>query len=233
MSIFVALIILAIVAAISVLLFRHLKNNGGGEACQVSKPDAATAANGLASTPAAVPKAPTLRQAQAYDQQARQAAASCEQAIKVAQRTASANISFRFMQRQEELARESRRLEGKLQQHMAQRLETSSFHYYTQLHFDSMLAADQRHQMYKEACGALDEVGRVIVAIGKGTIRVSKQEKDELYKLKDGIKASRDAHLANTRLLNNQTHAFKEKIRSECGERGREWADARERNAKR
>lgn len=102
-------------------------------------------------------------------------------------------------------------------------LTQSKFHYYTSLHFRSMLAADFVHAEFSKADRTLKQISNLLVEIGKKNITVSQKEKTELYQVKDVVKEARRILLDKVHQLNNNTRTFKMKIYSECGERGREW----------
>lgn len=157
------------------------------------------------------------------DQEALRRIMLSQSSIAAARKGAAKNVDMFFLQTQESLAATSRQLEVELQSAVLSKLEASRFHCYTNLHFRSMRAADERYRSYINAKTALSEIGECLVSIGKGELKVSQMEKAQLYELKDIAKACKDAHYANVVLLNAQTHTFKEKIRKECGQRGEDW----------
>ena len=75
-----------------------------------------------------------------------------------------------------------------------------------------------------------DEISDLLVTIGKKQIQVVAAEKKELYDVKDTcVKTTRylyDRMVA----IQNKTGILRDKIRDECGSRGKEWYNKIQKN---
>lgn len=77
-----------------------------------------------------------------------------------------------------------------------------------------------------------DEIGQLLVDIGKKKVQVTAAEKKELYDVKDTcVKTTRylyDRMIA----IQSKTGELRDKIRDECGSRGKAWFDKIQKNKK-
>lgn len=174
----------------------------------------------------------TLSEAKRYDEVAEARIAEIRLSVIEEQLAAAKRVDRALLAEQRAVAKESRRLEKDLEARIRARIDQARFEEYVELHRRSRIIADKRYALYARAKRGLDDIGSLLVAIGKGEVKVTKAQKKELYACKDAIKATKNAHLANVRLLNSQTHSLKEKIRSECGVRGRKWAQGVDKRAR-
>ena len=173
---------------------------------------------------------PTIHEAEDLDVEAerlaernRRVLLASEQAVRLAQIRAALDVVEAYCAERERVARESRRLERELERDLATKLNEANFEEYRKLHRQSYKLADRRYRSYEEVRDDLRGVNEVLRSIGSGEIRMRQDEKANVRQTRDALAAICDSHLANVRLLNNQTHALKMKIRNECGERGRRW----------
>lgn len=206
-----------------ILVVKSLSSDGGAQNSRQSSAPRRQSTVRRSTTVAAAPTQAEYNRAREADRIANQQVRRSFEARSNASLMYMRDIETSFVSQQEALARESERLESQLQRLMSQRLQESNFSQYIQLHHASRDAADKRYEALVMSRRSLDQIGQVIVAIGKGTIHASKREKQYAYLLKDAIKACRDANKENVDLLNHQTHMFKIKIRDECGPGGRNW----------
>ena len=145
--------------------------------------------------------------------------------IRSVEQTKNLNIDLSWIANLQSNLETANTLKKNLEIQERTRLNQSKFHYYTSLHFRSMIAADFVHAEYDKAATSLNQIGKVIVSVAKKEIRVSNDQYNELIATKDLVKKARDLLLNYVQELNHKTHSFKIKIRDECGDRGREWFD--------
>lgn len=143
---------------------------------------------------------------------------------------ANKNISIAWIDSYEKTLRITNNLQKNLEYQQSRYLRKSKFQYYTSLHFRSMLAADMAYKNFKDIDKSFEEINVLILNIKNGVIKVDKDQKDNLYLVKDKIKEARKVLLDRVHDLNNQTRKFKRKIGRECGERGRQWEAERNRH---
>lgn len=123
-------------------------------------------------------------------------------------------------------------LEKNLQEQKNRLLSSAKFQYYANLHFRSMIAADITYKEYKSVDESFREMNQLLLSIKNGKIKVNRDTKNELFRIKDKTKELHNILLNRVHQLNRQTEEFKKKIGSECGERGKRWQAERERNKK-
>lgn len=146
-----------------------------------------------------------------------------QQAIKISK----GRIHASWLSSHNEIIRVSSNLEANIRAYESGKLDTKKFTYYCGLHFRSMLAADFSYKEYKQIESTFNEINETLLLIGKGKLKVSKDEKKVLYGLKDEIKDIKNYWKSRVNILNQKTGEWRRKIGSECGERGRQWERAR------
>ncbi len=157
----------------------------------------------------------------------------CKAAIRRAQRTGYIKTNIAWTEHFEEFSKVSHTLYRNLQYENSKRLNSSKFHRYTDLHFRSMILDHLAYEDYISAKGVRNEINELLVAIGKGTVRVPKSEKAELYKIKD-VCVSTTKYLYERMIkIQQETKRLKYKIRDECGQKGQDWFDKMEKNKQR
>lgn len=156
---------------------------------------------------------------------------SSKTAIKNATAVANNNVSTAWLNSYEKVIRISSNLDENLKYYSNRSLEQSKFHYYTGLHFRSMIAADITYKEYLKINANFEAINKLIVDIGK-TGRKTEMSKEQIYAAKDSLKEIRKAFLNKVHQLNQQTATLRDKIGRECGIRGEEWRAERMRNHK-
>lgn len=81
------------------------------------------------------------------------------------------------------------------------RLANDKFHRYTSLHFRSFIMSNIAYSDYIDSKKVRDEISNLLVAIGKGEVRVSPHDKKELYNIKDVCVKTTIQYNLNTNLL--------------------------------
>lgn len=101
-------------------------------------------------------------------------------------------------------------------------LEQNKFHYYTQLHFRSMRAADFVYKEYEKVGMSLFAIKEFENHIKKNPA-IKKEYKKMISSQRDQIGSIRNYYLKRVQSLNAQTAKLRDKIGAECGKRGYEW----------
>ncbi len=101
-------------------------------------------------------------------------------------------------------------------------LETSKFQYYAHLHFRSMIAANIVYNEYQKVDKSFAEINQFIIRM-KSHPEFRGEYKNQVHSQKDQIKAIRNFYLNRVHNMNHETAVLRDKIGSECGERGEEW----------
>ena len=143
--------------------------------------------------------------------------------IQEAQSKGYIKASTAWTDRFHELTRVSDTLSKNLEYENSRRLAVDRFHRYTSLHFRSVILGNIAYTDYIAAKKVRDEIGELLVSIGKGEVRVSSTEKRALYDIKDTcVKSTKYLYDC---MLSKQEEArkFRDKIRDECGQRGKDW----------
>ncbi len=117
----------------------------------------------------------------------------------------------------------SNTLQKNLEMQQKKRLSTNKFHYYVGLHFRSMKAANLVHKEFSNVDHSYREINQLLLSIKNGKTHVSKQEKNDYWNIKELIKETRRVLLERVHQLNYQTGQLRDKIRDECGQRGKDW----------
>lgn len=146
-----------------------------------------------------------------------------KQRLQEARRKGYIRADIAWTERIQELAEVSDTLYKNLEYENSKRLNADRFHRYTDLHFRSIILGNIAYDDYKAAKKVRDEVNEILVAIGKGEIRVRKDEKKELYEIKDTCVNTTKYLYDRMISIQNKTSILREKIGSECGERGKVW----------
>lgn len=150
--------------------------------------------------------------------------------IQQAVRLSNGRIQAKWLSSYKRILEVSSNLNANIRVHSRNNLQSGKFAYYTGLHFRSMCAADIAYAEFKSIDETFSEINRLLLDIKKGNIRVSKIEKNQYFQVKDEIKELRRVYLAKVRELNKNTAQLRDKIGSNCGQRGREWRAARMRH---
>ncbi len=143
--------------------------------------------------------------------------------VQEAQREGYLKVNTEWMNRFDELVNVSNTLNENLSIEMDRRMNLDRFHRYNNIWFRSVLMSDLVYDDYMHAKQSLDEIGQVLVSIGKGQMKVSYAQKNQFYEMKDMFKSARDLLYKRLLSINEHTKKFREKIGNECGERGRQW----------
>lgn len=150
-------------------------------------------------------------------------------AIKNATIASNNNVSTAWLNSYEKVIKISGNLDENLKYHSNRALEQSKFHYYTNLHFRSMIAADITYKEYLKINDNFEAINNLIVDIAK-TGRKTGMTKEQIYSAKDSLKELRRVFLNRVHQLNQQTATLRDKIGRECGTRGQQWRIERMRN---
>ena len=149
--------------------------------------------------------------------------------IKSAIAAANKEVNVAWLNSYEKVIKISANLDENLRYYAKNNLVQSKFHYYTSLHFRSMIAADI---VYKEFCqidANFNDINNLIVTIAKNR-NMTGLSKVQIFSAKDALKELRKVFLNRVHELNKETAILRDKIGLECGERGRRWREERMRN---
>lgn len=149
--------------------------------------------------------------------------------IKSAMVAANKEVNTAWLNSYEKVIKISANLDENLRYHAKNNLVQSKFHYYTSLHFRSMIAADIVHKEYCEIDANFNDINNLIVTIAK-TGNTTGLSKAQIFSAKDALKELRKAFLDRVHELNKETATLRDKIGRECGERGARWREERMRN---
>lgn len=149
--------------------------------------------------------------------------------IKSAMVAANKEVNTAWLNSYEKVIKISANLDENLRYHAKNNLIQSKFHYYTSLHFRSMIAADIVHKEFCEIDANFNDINNLIVTIAK-TRNTTGLSKAQIYSAKDALKELRKVFLNRVHELNKETATLRDKIGTECGERGRRWREERMRN---
>ena len=153
-----------------------------------------------------------------------------KQVIQNAKKKGYLKANTAWTERFQELTEVSNTLYKNLEYENARKLNKDKFHRYTSLHFRSVILGNLAYKDYIDSKKVRDEISDLLVAIGKKQIQVVAAEKKELYDVKDTcVKTTRylyDRMVA----IQNKTGILRDKIRDECGSRGKEWYNKIQKN---
>lgn len=135
---------------------------------------------------------------------------------------ANQDIDLSWLDSCNRILRIANTLDHNLTYYAHKNLEMSKFHYYTHLHFRSMIAADFVHREYKKIDQSFTEINRFIVRM-KPTPTFYGDYKNFIHSQKNQIKSIRNLSLNRLHSMNHQTEILRDKIGKECGKRGYEW----------
>ncbi|RGC49195.1 hypothetical protein [Absiella sp. AM29-15] len=114
-------------------------------------------------------------------------------------------------------------LQANLEYEIKKHLEKSKFHRYTNLHFRCMLLGNQAYDDYKVSKKQQKDLLKAINQLEKKNKKVKNKELQEYKKLAKLLgEASQKLYEEMVELQTN-TAKLRDKIRDECGKRGREW----------
>lgn len=145
-----------------------------------------------------------------------------KQEIKDTLRKANQTIDVSWVDSCNKILKVSNTLDNNLAYYGRRNLETSKFQYYANLHFRSMLAADFVYSEYRKIDRSFSEINAFIVRM-KSRPEFRGNYKTQVHGQKDQIKSIREICLNRVHDMNHKTEILRDKIGSECGERGRKW----------
>ncbi len=142
--------------------------------------------------------------------------------IKSALAEADRNINTAWLNSYEKIIKVSSNLDENLIFHRKKVLDQSKFHYYTNLHFRSMIAANLTYREFEEINKSFCKMNELIVDIARNKKRMN-TSKAQIYNAKDALKQLRNCYLNRVHTLNHNTAKLRDKIGRECGTRGEAW----------
>ncbi len=144
------------------------------------------------------------------------------QEIKNTLKRANNTIDVSWVDSCNKILRISNTLDNNLAYYRKRNLDKSKFQYYASLHFRSMIAADFVHNEYNKVDKSFREINHFIVDM-KSRPEFRGNYKNQVHQQKDQIKYIRNFYLNRVHNMNHQTEILRDKIGSECGDRGRRW----------
>lgn len=158
-----------------------------------------------------------------YQKELEQELSKRKEKIAEAKRKGYIKASVTWTKRFNRFTEISNTLYKNLEYENSRKLTQSKFRRYTSLHFRSMRFGEVAYQDYMESKKIRDEIGELLVDIGKKKVTVSKADKAELYQIKDTCVKTTKYLYDRMVKIQLQTRKLNEKIRDECGARGKEW----------
>lgn len=143
--------------------------------------------------------------------------------IQEAKKKGYIKASTAWTDRFHELTNVSNTLNRNLEYENSRKLAADKFHRYTSLHFRSVILGNIAYTDYIASKKVRDEIGELLVSIGKGQVRISSTEKRELYNIKDTCVKTTKYLYDRMVSIQEKTGKLRDKIRDECGQRGKEW----------
>ena len=143
--------------------------------------------------------------------------------IQEAKKKGYIKASTAWTDRFHELTNVSNTLNRNLEYENSRKLAADKFHRYTSLHFRSVILGNIAYTDYIASKKVRDEIGELLVSIGKGQVRISSTEKRELYNIKDTCVKTTKYLYERMVSIQEKTGKLRDKIRDECGQRGKEW----------
>lgn len=131
--------------------------------------------------------------------------------------------NIEWTNRFQELNEVSYTLEKNLEYENSKKLNADKFHRYANLHFRSMIIGNLAYEDYISSKKVRDELGSLLVDIGKKKVYVNSKEKKKLYDIKDTAVKTTKYLYERMISIQNETGNLRDKIRDECGSRGKEW----------
>lgn len=135
-----------------------------------------------------------------------------------------------WTERFQELTDISNTLYKNLEYENARKLNKDKFHRYTSLHFRSFILGNLAYKDYMDSKKVRDEIGQLLVDIGKKKVQVTAAEKRKLYDVKDTCVKTTKYLYDRMIAIQSTTRKLKYKIRDECGSRGKAWFKKIEKN---
>ncbi len=135
-----------------------------------------------------------------------------------------------WTKRFQEFTQISNTLYKNLEYENSRKLNANKFHRYTSLHFRSMILGKLAYKDYIDSKKVRNEINELLVAIGKKQVRVTASEKRELYDVKDTCVKTTQYLYDRMIAIEQKTGHLRDKIRDECGKRGKEWYDRLQKN---
>lgn len=167
-----------------------------------------------------------------YQNNLRKELSKNKQIIQKAKNKGYIKANTTWTERFQELTDVSNTLYKNLEYENARKLNKDKFHRYTSLHYRSVILGNLAYKDYIDSKRVRDEIGQLLVDIGKKKVQVTAAEKKELYDVKDTcVKTTRylyDRMIA----IQSKTGELRDKIRDECGSRGKAWFDKIQKNKK-
>ena len=142
--------------------------------------------------------------------------------IQEAKKKGYIKASTAWTDRFHELTNVSNTLNRNLEYENSRKLAADKFHRYTSLHFRSVILGNIAYTDYIASKKVRDEIGELLVSIGKGQVRTSSTEKRELYNIKDTCVKTTKYLYDRMVSIQEKTGKLRDKIRDECGQRGKE-----------
>lgn len=107
------------------------------------------------------------------------------------------------------------------------RLTSERFDYYINLHYRSFTAADLCYAKREEILPCYAQVKKIVERLKdrNDSLRVDKESFNQLIQLRNTMGSICSLLKERVTTLNRQTKVLKDKIRDECGQRGRAWYD--------
>lgn len=144
------------------------------------------------------------------------------QEIRETLKKANQTVDVSWIDSCNKILRVSNTLDNNLYYYKRKNLETSKFQYYVSLHYRSMIAADISYVEYEKIDKSFREINNFIVRM-KSRSEFRGSYKARVHEQKDQIKLLRNLYLNRLHNMNHQTGELRDKIGSECGERGKKW----------
>lgn len=110
-----------------------------------------------------------------------------------------------------------------LQYENSKKLSVAKFRRYTSLHFRCVLLGNLAYEDYMKSKAVREEIKNLLIDYKKRKVRLSKKEAEEMYKLKNDCITTTKFLFDRMVQIQNQAGILRDKIRDECGERGKEW----------
>lgn len=142
---------------------------------------------------------------------------------------ADKEVNAAWLNSYEKIIRISTNLDDNLKYHERKNLEQAKFHYYTSLHFRSMIAANITYKECKEIEHNLRQINNLLSSIKKNgnTTGIQKQQ---IFATKNTLKELRETLYNRVHELNRKTEILRDNVGMECGERGQQWRAERMRH---
>ena len=168
--------------------------------------------------------------ADAYQNNLKKELARNKKSLQKAKNKGYIKASTVWTERFQELTDVSNTLYKNLEYENSRRLNKDRFHRYTSLHFRSVILGNLAYEDYMDSKNVRNEISKLLVDIGKKKVQVTSTEKRELYDVKDTCVKTTKYLYDRMIAIQNKTGMLRDKIRDECGSRGKEWFNKIQRN---